>query len=219
MKCAGILAAVLLFSVSGARAQSIEASPYFLLPPAPNFFAAAAPAPAALALTAAPAPTPAPAPQSVQGVFPAQYWQFYVGYSYLRFYEVPGTTVNTNGVSASMAYYMKDWLAAEGEVNGGVAKQNGITAKSMFAGGGVRARYSLSHGYDVWLHALGGLSHFTPQTSYGSDSAFAYEVGAGLDLNMTRHLSYRGEADFVGSMFFGTYQLSPRVSAGVVCNF
>ena len=58
MKLAGVLAAILLFSVSGVGAQSIQApiqaSPYFLVPAAPNFFAAATPTPAALALSAAP---------------------------------------------------------------------------------------------------------------------------------------------------------------------
>jgi hypothetical protein len=227
MKLAGVLAAILVFSVSAARAQSIQApiqaSPYLLLPASPNFFAAVTPAPAALALSAAPAPAPAPQPapmpQSVQGVFPGQYWQFYIGYSYLRFYEVPGTTVGTNGVQASMAYSLKDWLAVEGEVNGGVAKENGVTSKLVFAGGGLRAKYSMTRGYDVWVHAVGGGAHLTPETSYGGENALAYEFGAGADLNMTRHLGYRGEVDFVGTRYFSTYQLSPRISGGVVYNF
>jgi Outer membrane protein beta-barrel domain len=225
MKLAGVLAAILLFSVSGVRAQSmqapIQASPYFLVPAAPNFFAAATPAPAALALSAAsaPAPAPAPAPQSVQGVFPSQYWQLYIGYSYLRFYEVPGTTVNASGVQASMAYNLKDWLAAEGEVNGGVAKQSGVSSKLLFAGAGLRAKYNISRGYDVWVHAVGGGAHLTPETSYGGENALAYEFGAGADLNMTRHLSYRAELDLLGTRYFSTYQVSPRLSGGLVYNF
>jgi hypothetical protein len=221
MKLAGVLIAVLISCISGARAQAVPSSPYLLLPPAPNFFAPALPAPAALALSAsrAPAPAPVPMPQSVQGVYPEQYWQVYLGYTYFRFYEVPGTVVNTSGFQGSMAYYCKEWLAAEGEVNGGVGTQTGQSAKFVFGGAGLRARYAPSRAYDIWLHALGGGARYSPQVAYGGPNAFAYEVGAGFDLNMNRHLSYRAEADVIGSAFFSTYQLSPRLALGVVYNF
>jgi hypothetical protein len=221
MKLAGVLATLLLFSVSGARAQSVSQGSYLLLPPAPNFFAAASPVPAALALSArpAPAPAPAPAPQSVQGVFPEQYWQVYAGFTYMRFYEVPGTVVNTAGFQGSMAYYFKDWLAAEGEVSGGTGTEPGRTDNFVFSGAGLRARYVPSRAYSVWLHGDGGVAYFAPKVPYGGPTAFAYQLGAGLDLNVNRHLGYRAEADFVGSFLFGTYQLSPRIAAGVVYTF
>jgi hypothetical protein len=73
---------------------------------------------------------------------------------------------------------------------------------------------------EVWGHVMGGYSHFKPETSFGADHAPAFEVGGGVDIAAHRgRLSYRVEADMVGTRYFSTYQYSPKVSVGVVFKF
>jgi hypothetical protein len=226
MKLSGALAAILLFSALSTKAQSSPSPTNAMLFASPTQVFAVASATSftrdALLASARPAAAlPAPAPQGVQGVFPITYWQGYVGYSFFRFYETPQTRVNTNGAEISMAYYFKDWLAAEGEVDAGVGKQGNETASFVFGGPGIRARYLNPHSsMELWLHGVVGGAHWSPRTSYGNEGAFGYEIGGGVDLK-SRHkrLAYRVEADILSTTFFGTYQVNPKVSAGVVVNF
>jgi len=159
-------------------------------------------------------------PQTVQGIYPELYWQASFGYTYMRFYELPGVRVNTNGFNASMAYFFKPWMAAEGLLEGGVGSQNGQTAKSVFSGGGLRMRMAGPAATELWVHGVIGAAHFSPKTTYGGTAAFGYEAGGGIDLHpRSQRLAYRFAADLVGTTFFGTYQISPKISAGVVYKF
>jgi hypothetical protein len=183
---------------------------------------AAAPFSNGLALPAAPEPgKPAdPDPQGVQGVFQYFNWQAYVGYTYVRFFEVPGTEINTNGLNFGIVYYVKDWLGADGEFVGTYGSQFGDNAKFLMGLGGVRVRHAMQHNIEVWAHALVGAAHYSPQTAYGTRNALGYEVGGGLDLNThRRRLAYRLSVDAAGTNFFSTYQVSPKISAGVVFKF
>ena len=64
--------------------------------------------------------------QGVQGVFVPTSGEAYVGYSYMRFYALPGDTVNLNGFDASVAYYLHaKWFAPEGELTGVFGSQAG----------------------------------------------------------------------------------------------
>jgi hypothetical protein len=165
-------------------------------------------------------PAPAPAPQGVEGVFPHPDWQEYAGYSFMRFYELPNTAVNTSGFEVSIAHFFKDWIAAEGELDGGVGSQTGTTAKSLFAGAGLRLRRSAPRGLEVWVHGLAGGAHYLPRTTFGSPAAFGYEGGGGVDLNAHHErFAYRVEIDLVGTAFFSTYQVSPKISTGIVYKF
>ncbi|HYL46224.1 MAG TPA: hypothetical protein VEU52_04300, partial [Candidatus Limnocylindrales bacterium] len=87
-------------------------------------------------------------------------------------------------------------------------------------GGGPRFRWSLPRGLELWGHGLVGYSHFAPQTPFGGQNAFAFEVGAGVDINV-RHQKWalRFAGDMIGSHYFGTEQYSPKASAGVVYKF
>jgi hypothetical protein len=225
MRLTGLSLAILLFSAVSAHAQSAPTPTNALLfaPPAQVFAIPGAFNRDALLASARPAaalPSPAPAPQGVQGVFPITYWQAYVGYSYLRFYELPQTTVNTNGFAVSMAYYFKDWLAAEGELDGGIGSVTNQTGKFVFAGPGLRARWSGPRAVELWIHGVAGGAHFVPRTNFGSEGAFGYEIGAGADLASNhKRFAYRVEADIVGTTFFGTYQINPKASAGLVYKF
>jgi hypothetical protein len=228
MKFSGILLAILAVSAGAARAQSVSDSSLFLSVPAPSLQQAVASPLFSSALRGAllasarpaPAPAPEPMPQYVQGVYPLLYWQASIGFTYNRFYEVPGTAVNTDGFNMSMAYFFKEQMAAEGEIDGGFGTMNGTATRSAFAGGGLRVRVAAPRAIELWAHGLAGGAHFGPKTNFGGTGSFGYELGGGADLKAHHEkLAYRVEADVLGTSFFGTYQISPKLAVGIVYKF
>jgi hypothetical protein len=166
------------------------------------------------------ATNPAPEPQQVQGVFVQYDWAAYFGYTFFKFYEVPGLTPNSNGFNFSVQYFFKEWLAADGEFVATHLTQNGQGGWFQFGGGGARFRWALPRGVEIWAHGLAGYSHFHPQTSFGGQADFAYELGGGIDINAHHQKwAYRLGGDMIGTTFFGTHQYSPKFSAGVVYKF
>jgi len=155
---------------------------------------------------------------NVTGVFPQYHWQAYAGYTFFRFYAVPGQDHNTNGLDLSLQYF--PWaghLAADGEFMGTFGPGG---AKFVAGMGGARGRWAIPLGMEVWGHGLVGESHFLPQTPYGNQSALAYEVGGGLDFGSIHgRFAYRVSADMVGTHFFGTYQYSPKLSVGIIFKY
>lgn len=177
-------------------------------PPAFNGFAAA---------------SPAEPPQVVYGVKPNYDFQAYLGYTFLRFYEVPGTQINTNGFNFGVVYYpeyFKGWIGADGEFVLTLGSQFNERARFLLGMGGARFRWSGPHNIEVWIHGLAGGSHYVPQTSYGNQGAFGFELGGGVDVNThNSRWAYRVGVDAVGTLYFNTYQFSPKVSAGIVYKF
>lgn len=159
-------------------------------------------------------------PQAVQGVFEKYDTDLCVGYTFMRFYEVPGDTLNGNGFNVSGVYWYRDWWGPDGEVIATYSTQPGVNSWVSVFAGGLRARKVLDRGLDVWAHALIGGAYLAPKSPYGSEWAGAAVLGVGADLNAHhRHVAYRLAVDAVGTHFFGTYQLSPKVSLGIVFKF
>jgi len=234
MRRIALLSGAILILASNAAAQVNPARSPFAGSPRPALTATTTAAdalfafsPAAGAAIAAPEPgafassAPAEPPQGVYGVFQNYDWQVYAGYTFLRFYELPNLTQNMNGFNLAMAYYPRGgWIAADGELVGAFGSQAGVTSKFVLGMGGVRFRWSAPRAVELWVHGLAGGSHLTPQTPYGSQSAFGYEVGGGMDLKGRHHrMAYRLQAGMVGTRYFGTYQYSPKISAGIVYKF
>ena len=128
MRHAGFLIGSILFIAMNAGAQinaanTAPADPFpqvsLLTPAGSSFNFPALPAPEGLITATPPALTNVEAdpPQYVQSVYETYRWQAYVGYEYLRFYEVPAITKNSNGFMYSMVYYLKDWIGLDGELN------------------------------------------------------------------------------------------------------
>ena len=178
----------------------------------------AAPAPAWPSPSPLPSAAPAEPPQGVYGVLQNYEWQVYGGYAFLRFYELPNTILNMNGFDVSVAYYYRGgWIAAEGAIVGAFGSQSSKFAQGM---GGAKLRWSKPRAVELWVHGLVGGAHQAPQTPYGSQTAFGFEGGGGLDINAHhRRISYRVEGDVIGTRFFGTYQYSPMMTVGVVYKF
>jgi hypothetical protein len=210
-----LLCGAVLVLTSGAGAQ-VSSSDSFLLGPT-SLAAATGPAAAPETL----APRLADSPQGVYGVFIDFNFQAYVGYTYLRFYEVPNLTQNMNGANFSLVYYPHArWFGPEGELIAAFGSQGGVTSKFASGMGGVRLRRAGPRETQLWVHGLAGGAHFLPETPYGSLDAFSYELGGGIDLTPRhRRLGYRLAADMVGTRFYGTYQYSPKISAGIFYKF
>jgi hypothetical protein len=161
-------------------------------------------------------------PQGVYGVKPNYPFEGYVGYTFLRFYEVPRTTVNMNGLNFSVVYFPETWIGADGEFVLTLGNQYPYQARFLLGMGGVRVRTMapFQRNINLWAHVLAGGTHFTPQTAYGGQGAFAYEFGVGVDINFAHpRYALRVSADGVGTTYFGTYQLSPKISVGGVYRF
>jgi hypothetical protein len=215
-----------LVVTSGAVAQTNSATPLLLTTStlAPTFGGPSVslpnpllPAPGSISSTGL-APSPTPDPQvGVQAIYENYAWQAYFGYTFFRFFEVPHVTPTVNGFNYSMAYYFKDWIGADGEM---MATWGGQCKHFLYGAAGPRFRWSLPRGLEIWGHALLGTADFLTQTANGGQTAFAYTLGGGLDVNAHhQRFAYRIQVDALGSRFFDTYQFSPKVSAGIVFKF
>jgi hypothetical protein len=188
--------------------------------PAQPTFAASEPFASAFAPPAPVPANPAAEPQAVQGVFEKYSYDVYGGYTFFRLYEVPGVETNMNGVNGSFVYWYRDRIGPDGEVFATYGSQPGQNSWLVFYGLGPRVRWIKPKGIDLWVHALAGGIYITPQTPYGGQSAFAGVFGGGVDLNgHHRHMAIRIAVDGVATHFFGTFQLSPKLSAGIVYKF
>jgi hypothetical protein len=240
-----LLTSALFLAATAANAQ--VNSPSLLMPAAadPSAALSAAPAPDSAALPAVPAPSadpgpadlslsaePAPAssssatsaqkgPRPVVGVFENFNFQASVGYTFLRFYEAPHQVESRNGfVSNFVYYYNGGWIGVDGSLLGALGSQFNERSRFLFGGAGPRLRWPGERSVEFWGHALVGGAHYTPQTSYGTQGAFGYEVGGGIDANAHhRRLAYRAEINMIGTRFFNTYQYSPMAAVSLVWKF
>jgi len=223
-----LLGAVLLFAF-GASAGTSTTS----LPPLSGSAAAASTSGPQLFAMASPEPAAQPfgfghrflpgvgGNQPIYGVMPDYDWEVYGGFDYTRFYEAPGAVENLAGLDVAVAYYPRiRWIAGEGDISAVLGSQSGQTSDLVTAMGGLKVRLPSERSAKFWVHGLAGTAYLSPKTIYGGQNAFSYELGAGADFAPHRSpVSYRVEADIVGTFFFGTYQYSPKVTAGVVYRF
>ncbi len=237
MKCSAVVLGIVVLAATVSAQTNFSQS---RLPAAPDSSAAAATptdakqplalwayaAPGGATATVAPAVAfpgdPGPGQQiPVYSVRPGYSWQLYTGYSFFNFYEIPTLTNLENGFDIDVTYYPHaSWIGAEGDLMATFGSQAGCISKFTLTIGGVKLRWQKSDAMQVFVHGLAGGAHFFPQTAYGGQNAFAYETGGGIDISRGhRRIKYRVEADAVGTQFFHSYQISPKISVGIVFNF
>lgn len=158
--------------------------------------------------------------QGVQGVHPdvSSPLEIGVGYTFISFNEAPkpSTVVNSSGFTASAVYY-HDWVGAEADITDVFGSTSGKNSQLLFAGGGIRLRWPTSWSLQPWVHGILGGSYLSPQPSFGSNSAFGYKAGGGVDYNPHHgRMAFRASVNLMGNHFFQTYQLSPEASVGIV---
>jgi len=228
---AGFCGIVLLFALS-ARAQVNQPSSLLL---AASDLGGRVATPAASGPPSFPSMMDAAADQAAQSeptesayqAYDNYKWQLYAGYTFVRVYEFPkipqapnGLTFNSNGINVSAICYFGSilWLGLEGDALGTFASVP--SSKFALAGGGVRARWEATHSFELWVHGTANVAYVSPQTQFGNQTSVGYQVGGGVDLfPHFHHFGLRAEGDLVGTHFFGTYQRSPQISAGLVYRF
>lgn len=238
MKCSAVVLGVLLVAAT-VSAQSNDSGPQIPAPPGRTFttstplnaeqpdalWADAAPGEAIAAALPADSASSDPAAAAqygpVLGVRTNYNWQLYGEYTFFHFYEVPNLTNAENGLDFGVTYFPHaGWIGLEGDLMATFGSQSGETSKFALPAGGVRLRWPGPRGTQFFIRGLVGAAHFLPKTGYGGESTFGYETGGGVDILRHRgRIAFRGEVDAVGTKFFTTYQISPKVSLGVVFNF
>lgn len=176
---------------------------------------------AALAVTLPNAASAQEQPPVVLTVFQRYPFQIYGGYTFMRFYQVPGLTKSLNGFNMSVQYFIKNGpLALDGEFVATFGSEFKQTQKFAAGLGGARYRYQLPRGVQVWGHGLIGGGVALPQTAFGGQDALTYEVGGGADFGSeSRRWALRVSADMLGTRFYGVNQYSPKLAAGIVYKF
>lgn len=241
MKHAAFLLGAILFFLTTSFAQENSANSMLLAPSEPgalgrgssfvpgqrSLFAstarpASAEAPESPVGVSNPSSEPADQRPNVYSVFENYSWQLYGGYAFFRFYALPHRTETMNGINVAISYYPTgNWFAADGDIFGesGSFLHHGSKFASYLGGARVRRRLG-PRNVEVWAHGLAGFAKFLPQTAQGGQLAFSYEAGGGVDVGIPRRrLAYRVQADMVGTRFFHTNQLSPKISIGIVYKF
>jgi hypothetical protein len=186
-----------------------------------------------------PTPTPVPAPVDQH---PAGYIfspdrgrvQFAVGYQY-QHYQYLGRTFHNNGYNADFDIYLFDWLtgavgrltvAVEGTgafgFGGETTGKPALTAKSLFFGGGPHVAIQSDSRFEPWAHVLPGLQHyrftqFSP--TLGSNSAFGFMAGGGLDVKIARRIYWRIQADYIFTHFVQHPENNYSFGSGFVFNY
>jgi opacity protein-like surface antigen len=172
------------------------------------------------------APSPAAASPQFFGTS-TTHWQLAAGYQFNSI-KLGSSRFNTNGFNTSIVRFFGNSFGLEGQVGAGFGNTgtstspSNLTAKSVFVGGGPRLAYRGESRLQPWVHAVFGLEHFRfTQTAgqLGSNNAFAYTLGGGVDFGLNRFVALRAEGDYLGTRFFSANQSNYQVIGGLVFNF
>jgi hypothetical protein len=175
--------------------------------------------------TASATPSPSPAPSPGFSLDPAdrEPWQIEMGYQYQHM-SLLGQKFHTNGYHTDVVRYISNWYGLEGTAAMGFGNTGGTIhrdAKSLFLGGGPRLALYSNRRFEPWAHALVGWEHFrfTQSSILGSNSALGFMAGGGVDYKIGTNLSWRIQADFLGSHFGNVVQKNYSFGSGFVLNF
>ncbi len=220
MRYAGLLLSLVFACSAAAQVNPPGDAPASPLPTLAMAVPPAGPAP----LPAAREPLPVPdsnGRQPVYGVLEDLDFQVYGGFTYFRFYELPGLTGNLGGFNVSLVYYPHaGHLGIDGEFTAGFAPQNSFDTTLDAGMGGGRFRVTGPRGLEVWAHALAGGAHFVPKTPYGNETALGFEAGGGVDFTPRgQRIGFRVQGDLLATYLFSTHQYSPKISVGLVYKF
>lgn len=171
-----------------------------------------------------------PAAQPTLGPSNRQPWQLGAGFQY-QHYTLYGQKFNNYGFNSDFTGYLKDWFGIEGTAamgfghTGTTAKVPvSLHAKSVFVGGGPHIAINNKTRFEPWVHVLVGLEHFRfTQTNntlgLGSNSAFGFLAGGGVDYKLAGDVSWRIQGDFIGSHFGSSVQKNYSFGTGLILNF
>jgi hypothetical protein len=149
----------------------------------------------------------------------APQWEFFGGYSYMRFDSPPlgyPTWTNLNGFNGEVTYNITHGFSVTADGSGGYG--NKISAYNYMIG----PQYSLRKDKSKYFaHAFFGKAQNTVNITTLIKSGFesvgrAYAVGGGYDRDLTPRFSFRVMGDYLHTNTFGTGQSDARISAGLL---
>ena len=160
--------------------------------------------------------------------------QIGIGYQYSN-YSALGTKFHNHGENVTFAYHLFDPLTGASSritasLEGALATgfnghasgfPSSVDAKSMFLGGGPHLTLESSSRFEPWVHLLVGLDHlrFTQTSTLGTENAFGFLAGGGVDIKLAGPVAWRVQADYLGTHFSSWIQSNYSFGTGVVFNF
>lgn len=145
--------------------------------------------------------------------------EFFGGYQYTRVNPGSGLSgLNYNGWNAAVTGFMgsSKTFGITGDISGAYKKIGGVSTSDHFFlfGPTIKGHGSIS----PFAHTLFGLSHASGGGA--SDNAFAWALGAGLDVKVASHVDVRlGQFDYLMTRHASETQNNFRYSAGIVFRF
>jgi hypothetical protein len=157
-----------------------------------------------------------------------------VGFNYqYQHYDVFGRSFHTNGFNTDVSAHVFDWItgasaraavAAEGTMTAGFGHTGGVpnlVADSLFLGAGPHVSIESAGRIEPWIHVLPGWQHFrfTQTATVGSNSAFGFMAGGGLDFRLGGPWYWRVQADYIGTHYQSSLQSNYSVGSGIAFYF
>jgi hypothetical protein len=201
--------------------SAFDAVPLFMPDSGLSTSSSATPAPLATALsvTDADPASPEPQPKFLYGGRDDYRWQLGLGVAWERF-RSNVFNASSVGVNASVAYFTNDWFGIEGDVTSTFAPtifvKEHVKLVNYVAGPKIAWR---QRRWEPWAHVLVGGSHEFPQTAGFSKNAFAVQAGGGADFRWNPRFSFRLDADYLLTRFFGKSQNNFLLGGGIVFHF
>jgi hypothetical protein len=146
-------------------------------------------------------------------------WEFYGGYSYLRFDSPTIGYVNwsnLNGFNGEVTFNITTRFAVVADGSGHYGNQ--LTIYNYMLGPQYALRRDKSK---FFVHGLFGKAQNTVNISTATRNGFesvgrAFAAGGGYDRDLTPRFTFRVQADYLNTSTFGATQNDIRVSTGVV---
>lgn len=167
--------------------------------------------------------TPKPAPAGRSSFGEEDSWQLSTGYAFVRF-RSSLFDASLNGIQTRLVKYFNESFGVEGGATAAFAGVPsgfgpGSDARYLFYGAGVRARWPSERRFEPWGHVVLGGIHMQPQTAGNSRSAFAYELGGGVDWRWKSQIFLRAQGDWVRSHLYQESQNNFQFATGIVFTF
>ena len=157
-----------------------------------------------------------------------------VGFGYqFQHYNVLGRHFNDNGFNVDFGMHLVDWLTGgEGRLSVGLEATSAfgfghtggtpnLDAKSLFIGAGPHLSVQTRSRLEPFVHVIPGFQHFrfTQTSTIGSNSAFGFMGGGGLDVRIQRGLYWRVQGDYIGTVLQSDIQSNYSFGTGAIIYF
>jgi opacity protein-like surface antigen len=146
-------------------------------------------------------------------------FDFFWGYQYANL-DTDSSRESAHGWGGSLAYNFNRNLGIALDVGGVHGKVGNDNANLKVHGFGIGPRFTARGERFNWFgHVMGGIGHWDVHEA-DSDIDFGFNVGGGLDFNITKNLGFRlFQADYVPARVEGDWSHNVRVQTGLVIRF